>query len=112
MKAGPSVAVNVHTRAHECFTACFLWRCWCVSITLLVLQLTEVVQEELLTLLRSQQRQLTELRGQIEAMQTSIMAQVEHALTNHQEQERILHYSSISRHWTTEGKMYCHYTVE
>lgn len=48
------------------------------------------VQEELLMLLRSQQRELTELRGKIEAMQSSIMAQVEHVLTNHQEQERIL----------------------
>ena len=50
------------------------------------------VQEELLMLLRSQQRELTELRGQIEAMQSSIMAQVDHVLSNHQEQERILHY--------------------
>lgn len=41
-------------------------------------------------LLRSQQRELTELRGQIEAMQSSIMSQVEHVLTSHQEQERIL----------------------
>lgn len=49
------------------------------------------VQDELLMLLRSQQRELTELRGQIEAMQSSIMAQVEHVLTNHHEQERILH---------------------
>lgn len=48
------------------------------------------VQDELLMLLRSQQRELTELRGQIEAMQSSIMAQVEHVLTSHQEQERIL----------------------
>lgn len=48
------------------------------------------VQDELLMLLRSQQRELTELRGQIEAMQSSIMSQVEHVLTNHQEQERIL----------------------
>lgn len=48
------------------------------------------VQEELLMLLRSQQRELTELRGQIEAMQSSIMSQVEHVLTSHQEQERIL----------------------
>lgn len=48
------------------------------------------VQDELLLLLRSQQRELTDLRGQIEAMQSSIMAQVEHVLTNHQEQERIL----------------------
>uniref|UniRef100_A0A671V8K9 Enhancer of mRNA-decapping protein 4 n=1 Tax=Sparus aurata TaxID=8175 RepID=A0A671V8K9_SPAAU len=46
------------------------------------------VQDELLMLLRSQQRELTELRGQIEAMQSSIMAQVEHVLTNHQEQEQ------------------------
>uniref|UniRef100_A0A3Q0S4P3 Enhancer of mRNA-decapping protein 4 n=1 Tax=Amphilophus citrinellus TaxID=61819 RepID=A0A3Q0S4P3_AMPCI len=45
------------------------------------------VQDELLMLLRSQQRELTELRGQIETMQSSIMAQVEHVLTNHQEQE-------------------------
>lgn len=48
------------------------------------------VQDELLMLLRSQQRELTDLRGQIEAMQSTIMAQVEHVLTNHQEQERIL----------------------
>lgn len=41
-------------------------------------------------LLRSQQRELTELRGQIEAMQSSIMSQVEHVLASHQEQERIL----------------------
>uniref|UniRef100_A0AAQ5X3L1 Enhancer of mRNA-decapping protein 4 n=1 Tax=Amphiprion ocellaris TaxID=80972 RepID=A0AAQ5X3L1_AMPOC len=46
------------------------------------------VQDELLMLLRSQQRELAELRGQIETMQSSIMAQVEHVLTNHQEQER------------------------
>uniref|UniRef100_A0AAX7SJV9 Enhancer of mRNA-decapping protein 4 n=1 Tax=Astatotilapia calliptera TaxID=8154 RepID=A0AAX7SJV9_ASTCA len=45
------------------------------------------VQDELMMLLRSQQRELTELRGQIETMQSSIMAQVEHVLTNHQEQE-------------------------
>lgn len=38
-------------------------------------------------LLRSQQRELTELRGQIETMQSSIMSQVEHVLTSHQEQE-------------------------
>uniref|UniRef100_A0A8C2WI47 Enhancer of mRNA-decapping protein 4 n=1 Tax=Cyclopterus lumpus TaxID=8103 RepID=A0A8C2WI47_CYCLU len=46
------------------------------------------VQDELLMLLRSQQRELTDLRGQIEAMQSTIMAQVEHVLTNHQEQEQ------------------------
>uniref|UniRef100_A0AAX7TZX4 Enhancer of mRNA-decapping protein 4 n=1 Tax=Astatotilapia calliptera TaxID=8154 RepID=A0AAX7TZX4_ASTCA len=46
-----------------------------------------LIQDELMMLLRSQQRELTELRGQIETMQSSIMAQVEHVLTNHQEQE-------------------------
>ncbi|KAI3371658.1 hypothetical protein L3Q82_024222 [Scortum barcoo] len=51
-------------------------------------QMNAEVQEELLMLLRSQQRELTELRGQIEAMQSSIMSQVEHVLTNHQEQEQ------------------------
>uniref|UniRef100_A0A3Q0RXD3 Enhancer of mRNA-decapping protein 4 n=1 Tax=Amphilophus citrinellus TaxID=61819 RepID=A0A3Q0RXD3_AMPCI len=50
-------------------------------------QMDSNVQDELLMLLRSQQRELTELRGQIETMQSSIMAQVEHVLTNHQEQE-------------------------
>uniref|UniRef100_A0A3Q4GAV1 Enhancer of mRNA-decapping protein 4 n=1 Tax=Neolamprologus brichardi TaxID=32507 RepID=A0A3Q4GAV1_NEOBR len=53
-------------------------------------QFNAEVQDELMMLLRSQQRELTELRGQIETMQSSIMAQVEHVLTNHQEQERIL----------------------
>ncbi|TKS73042.1 Enhancer of mRNA-decapping protein 4 [Collichthys lucidus] len=51
-------------------------------------QMNAEVQDELLMLLRSQQRELTELRGQIEAMQSSIMAQVEHVLTSHQEQEQ------------------------
>ncbi|XP_008284071.1 enhancer of mRNA-decapping protein 4 isoform X4 [Stegastes partitus] len=51
-------------------------------------QFNAEVQDELLMLLRSQQRELTELRGQIETMQSSIMVQVEHVLTNHQEQER------------------------
>ncbi|KAM3609289.1 uncharacterized protein V6R79_012488 [Siganus canaliculatus] len=46
------------------------------------------VQDELLMLLRSQQRELSDLRGQIEAMQSFFMAQVEHVLTNHQEQEQ------------------------
>lgn len=50
-------------------------------------QFNAEVQDELMMLLRSQQRELTELRGQIETMQSSIMAQVEHVLTNHQEQE-------------------------
>ncbi|KAK2841882.1 hypothetical protein Q5P01_012082 [Channa striata] len=51
-------------------------------------QMNAEVQNELLMLLRSQQRELTDLRRQIEAMQSSIMAQVEHVLTNHQEQEQ------------------------
>uniref|UniRef100_A0A7N6B5X5 Enhancer of mRNA-decapping protein 4 n=1 Tax=Anabas testudineus TaxID=64144 RepID=A0A7N6B5X5_ANATE len=50
--------------------------------------LGQLLQDELLMLLRSQQRELTELRRQIETMQSSIMAQVEHVLTNHQEQEQ------------------------
>uniref|UniRef100_A0A8C5H6C1 Enhancer of mRNA-decapping protein 4 n=1 Tax=Gouania willdenowi TaxID=441366 RepID=A0A8C5H6C1_GOUWI len=57
-------------------------------------------QEELLMLLRSQQRELTELRGKLETMQSSIMSQVEHVLANHHEQEhrrleRILSESQI-----------------
>uniref|UniRef100_A0A3B4AZ59 Enhancer of mRNA-decapping protein 4 n=1 Tax=Periophthalmus magnuspinnatus TaxID=409849 RepID=A0A3B4AZ59_9GOBI len=45
------------------------------------------VQDELLILLRNQQKELTDLRGQIEAMKCSIMSQVEHALSSYQEQE-------------------------
>lgn len=48
------------------------------------------VVEELSVVLRNQQRELTELRSQIETMQSSILSRVEHVLTNHQEQERIL----------------------
>eukprot|EP00066_Takifugu_rubripes_P027975 XP_011617241.1 PREDICTED: enhancer of mRNA-decapping protein 4 isoform X1 [Takifugu rubripes] len=44
--------------------------------------------EELLMVLRNQQRELMELRGQIETMQSSILSQVERVLTNHQEQEQ------------------------
>ncbi|XP_061773440.1 enhancer of mRNA-decapping protein 4 isoform X4 [Nerophis ophidion] len=51
-------------------------------------QMNADVQHELLMFLRGQQRELNELRGQIETMQSSIMAHVEHALTNHQEQEK------------------------
>ncbi|KAA8590538.1 hypothetical protein FQN60_014472 [Etheostoma spectabile] len=51
-------------------------------------QMNAEVQDELLMLLRSQQRELTELRGQIEAMQSTIMAQVVHVLTSHQEKEQ------------------------
>lgn len=48
------------------------------------------VVEELSVVLRNQQRELTELRSQMESMQSSILSRVEHVLTNHQEQERIL----------------------
>ncbi|XP_077372595.1 enhancer of mRNA-decapping protein 4 [Festucalex cinctus] len=51
-------------------------------------QMNTDVQQELLMFLRGQQRELTELRGQIEAMQSSILAQVERVLTSHQEQEQ------------------------
>lgn len=59
-------------------------------ISSLVFQKTADVVEELLMVLRNQQRELMELRGQIETMQSSILSQVERVLTNHQEQERIL----------------------
>lgn len=59
------------------------------------------VQEELLLLLRSQQRELAELRqsqqellqrltGHMDAVQSSMMAHVEHVLHTQQEQGRIL----------------------
>ncbi|XP_034542181.1 enhancer of mRNA-decapping protein 4 isoform X2 [Notolabrus celidotus] len=51
-------------------------------------QMNAEVQDELLMLLRSQQRELTELRGQIQAMQSSILAQVEHVVSTHQEQDQ------------------------
>nr|XP_061813020.1 enhancer of mRNA-decapping protein 4-like [Nerophis lumbriciformis] len=51
-------------------------------------QMSTDLQQELLMFLRGQQRELTELREQIEAMQSSIIARVECALTNHQEQEQ------------------------
>ncbi|XP_026859757.2 enhancer of mRNA-decapping protein 4 isoform X2 [Electrophorus electricus] len=61
-------------------------------------QLSSEVQEELLLLLRSQQRELSELRqsqqellqrvtGHMDAVQSSIMAHVEHVLLTQQEQE-------------------------
>ncbi|KAM8861537.1 enhancer of mRNA-decapping protein 4 [Synchiropus picturatus] len=49
-------------------------------------QKTAEVQEELLMLLRGQQRELAELRGQIQAMQSSFMSQVEQTMSNYQEQ--------------------------
>lgn len=41
-------------------------------------------------LLRTQQRELSELWGVMEAMPGNIIAQVEHVMIKHQEQERIL----------------------
>lgn len=43
-------------------------------------------------LLRTQQRELTDLSALIETMPGTIMAQVEHLLQKHQEQERILQF--------------------
>lgn len=65
------------------------------------LQISMEVQEELLLLLRSQQRELDELRqsqqellqrltGHMDAVQSSMMAHVEHVLHTQQEQGRIL----------------------
>ncbi|KAM4618939.1 enhancer of mRNA-decapping protein 4 isoform 2-T2 [Polymixia lowei] len=51
-------------------------------------QMSAEVQEELLVLLRGQQRELAELRGQVDAMQTSVTAHVEHVMASHQEQEQ------------------------
>lgn len=81
------IPVEIHVSA--AFFLCALGQL-CLSILSLCSQMNAEVQDELLMLLRSQQRELTELRRQIETMQSSIMAQVEHVLTNHQEQERIL----------------------
>lgn len=50
------------------------------------------LQDELLMLLqRSMQRELNELHGKIQTLQSSIMALGEHFLTNHQEQEHRRH---------------------
>lgn len=73
----------------------------CLHVFLFVLQMSMEVQEELLLLLRSQQRELDELRqsqqellqrltGHMDAVQSSIMAHVEHVLLTQQEQGRIL----------------------
>ncbi|XP_072290506.1 enhancer of mRNA-decapping protein 4 [Eucyclogobius newberryi] len=51
-------------------------------------QVNSEVQDELLMLLRNQQRELSDLRGQIETMKCSIMSQVEQALSSYQEKEQ------------------------
>ncbi|XP_068595627.1 enhancer of mRNA-decapping protein 4 [Brachionichthys hirsutus] len=51
-------------------------------------QMSADVQDELLMLLRSQQRELTELRAQVEAVQSSIKAKEDRFLTQHEEQEQ------------------------
>lgn len=61
-----------------------------LSLCVFLFQKNADVVEELLVVLRNQQRELTELRSQIESMQSCILSQVEHVLTKHQEQERIL----------------------
>ncbi|XP_017297168.1 enhancer of mRNA-decapping protein 4 [Kryptolebias marmoratus] len=50
-------------------------------------QFNAEAQDELLMLLRTQQRELTELSALVETMPGTIMAQVEHLLLKHQEQE-------------------------
>ncbi|KAK7891955.1 hypothetical protein WMY93_023918 [Mugilogobius chulae] len=51
-------------------------------------QMNSEVQDELLMLLRNQQRELNDLRGQIEIMKSSILSQVEQTLSSYQEQEQ------------------------
>ncbi|XP_068169630.1 enhancer of mRNA-decapping protein 4 isoform X2 [Antennarius striatus] len=51
-------------------------------------QMNTDVKDELLMVLRSQQRELTELRAQMEAIQSSIIAKEERVLTHHQELEQ------------------------
>uniref|UniRef100_A0A3B3UGU5 Enhancer of mRNA-decapping protein 4 n=1 Tax=Poecilia latipinna TaxID=48699 RepID=A0A3B3UGU5_9TELE len=53
-----------------------------------VLQFNTETQDELLMLLRSQQRELADLCSLVETMPGTIMAQVEHVLMKHQEQEQ------------------------
>ncbi|XP_072242787.1 enhancer of mRNA-decapping protein 4 isoform X2 [Leuresthes tenuis] len=50
-------------------------------------QFNAETQDELLMLLRTQQRELTELWGLVETMPSAVMAQLEHVLMKHQEQE-------------------------
>jgi len=68
---------------------------------LLCSQMSTEVQDELLLMLRSQQRELAELRqnqldilqrvtSHMDAIQSSIMAHIEHSMLAQQEQERIL----------------------
>ncbi|KAK0149334.1 Enhancer of mRNA-decapping protein 4 [Merluccius polli] len=51
-------------------------------------QMNAELQEELLILLRSQQREIADLRGHMDSMQSSVMAHVEHVMARHQEQEQ------------------------
>ncbi|KAM4573934.1 enhancer of mRNA-decapping protein 4 isoform 2-T2 [Odontesthes bonariensis] len=50
-------------------------------------QFNAETQDELLMLLRTQQRELTELWGLVETMPSAIMSQLEHVLMKHQEHE-------------------------
>ncbi|XP_056454011.1 enhancer of mRNA-decapping protein 4-like isoform X3 [Gadus chalcogrammus] len=51
-------------------------------------QMNVELQEELLLLLRSQQREIADLRGHMDNMQSSVTAHVEHVMAVHQEQEQ------------------------
>lgn len=73
---------------------------WGMNV-LLCPQMSTEVQDELLQMLRSQQREIAELRqnqldllqrvtSHMDAVQSSIMAHIEHAMLAQQEQERIL----------------------
>ncbi len=73
---------------------------WGIKV-LLYPQMSTEVQDELLQVLRSQQREIAELRqnqldllqrvtSHMDAVQSSIMAHIEHAMLAQQEQERIL----------------------
>ena len=62
-----------------------------VSLVSPCLQMNAELQEELLLLLRSQQREIADLRGHMDNMQSSVTAHVEHVMAIHQEQERIFH---------------------
>uniref|UniRef100_A0A8C5C630 Enhancer of mRNA-decapping protein 4 n=1 Tax=Gadus morhua TaxID=8049 RepID=A0A8C5C630_GADMO len=59
-----------------------------VSLMSLCLQMNAELQEELLLLLRSQQREIADLRGHMDNMQSSVTAHVEHVMAVHQEQEQ------------------------
>uniref|UniRef100_A0A8C5A217 Enhancer of mRNA-decapping protein 4 n=1 Tax=Gadus morhua TaxID=8049 RepID=A0A8C5A217_GADMO len=58
------------------------------SLTRILSNMNAELQEELLLLLRSQQREIADLRGHMDNMQSSVTAHVEHVMAVHQEQEQ------------------------